>query len=74
MEFVKKNTDRQIKIPIPGPYMLTRSSWFEGLSDQVYGSVDELAQDVVKILREEILALKERGADFIQLDNPSLAK
>ena len=74
LEFVKKNTDRQIKIPIPGPYMLTRSSWFEGLSDQVYGSVDELAQDVVKILREEILALKERGADFIQLDEPILSQ
>ena len=74
LEFVKKNTDRQIKIPIPGPYMLTRSSWFEGLSDQVYGSVDELAQDVVQILREEIIALKDRGADFIQLDEPILSQ
>ena len=35
LAFMKKHTDRQIKIPIPGPYMLTRSSWFEGLSDQV---------------------------------------
>ena len=74
LEFVKKNTDRQIKIPIPGPYMLTRSSWFEGLSDQVYGSVDELAQDVVQILREEIIALKEQGCDFIQLDEPILSQ
>ena len=74
LEFVKKNTDRQIKIPIPGPYMLTRSSWFEGLSDQVYGSVDELAQDVVQILREEIIALRDRGADFIQLDEPILSQ
>ena len=74
LEFVKKNTDRQIKIPIPGPYMLTRSSWFEGLSDQVYGSVDELAQDVVQILRQEIIALKERGCDFIQLDEPILSQ
>ena len=74
LEFVKKNTDRQIKIPIPGPYMLTRSSWFEGLSDQVYGSVDELAQDVVQILRQEIIALKERGCDFVQLDEPILSQ
>ena len=74
LEFVKKNTDRQIKIPIPGPYMLTRSSWFEGLSDQVYGSVDELAEDVVQILRQEIIALKEQGCDFIQLDEPILSQ
>ena len=54
--------------------MLTRSSWFEGLSDQVYGSVDELAQDVVQILRQEIISLKEQGCDFIQLDEPILSQ
>ena len=59
MSFMKKHTDRQIKIPIPGPYMLTRSSWFEGLSDKVYDSPEELAKDVVAILRLEVLDLKE---------------
>ena len=74
LAFMKGHTDRQTKIPLPGPYMLTRSSWFEGLSDQVYGSPEELAEDVVHILREEILALKEHGADFIQLDEPILSQ
>src|SRR5712692_11541118 len=31
--FLKEHTTRQTKVPIPGPYLLTRSSWFEGLSD-----------------------------------------
>ena len=54
--------------------MLTRSSWFEGLSDKVYASPEELAEDVVRILREEILALKDQGADFVQLDEPILSQ
>lgn len=74
MDFLKKHTKRQIKIPLPGPYMLTRSSWFEGLSDKVYPSPEELARDVVAILRKEVLALKEHGADFIQFDEPILSQ
>ncbi len=74
LAFMKKHTDRQTKIPIPGPYMLTRSSWFEGLSDKVYDSPEELAKDVVAILREEVLALKAQGCDFIQFDEPILSQ
>ena len=74
MDFLKKHTKRQIKIPLPGPYMLTRSSWFEGLSDKVYASPEDLSRDVVAILRKEVLALKERGADFIQFDEPILSQ
>ncbi len=74
LAFMKKHTDRQIKITLPGPYMLTRSSWFEGLSDKVYGSPDELAKDVVIILREELIALRDQGADFVQFDEPILSQ
>ncbi len=28
LEFLKEHTTRRTKIPLPGPYMLTRSSWF----------------------------------------------
>ena len=74
LAFMRQHTDRQTKIPIPGPYMLTRSSWFEGLSDKVYDSPEELGKDVVSILREEVLALKEQGCDFIQFDEPILSQ
>ena len=74
LDFLKEHTTRQTKIPIPGPYLLTRSSWFEGLSDKAYPTREELATDVVRILRKEILALKARGVDFIQLDEPSLSQ
>lgn len=72
--FLREHTDRQIKIPLPGPYMLTRSSWFEGLSDAVYPDPEDLAADVVAILREEIIALRDQGCDFVQLDEPILSQ
>ncbi|MGH9774433.1 MAG: vitamin-B12 independent methionine synthase [Candidatus Acidiferrales bacterium] len=73
-DFLKKHTNHQIKIPLPGPYMLTRSSWFEGLSDKIYPRPEDLAASVVKILRSEVLALKSRGVDFIQFDEPILSQ
>ena len=74
LAFLREHTDRQIKIPLPGPYMLTRSGWFEGLSDAVYPTPEDLAADVVAILREEIVALRDMGCDFVQLDEPILSQ
>lgn len=74
LDYLKQHTTRQTKITLPGPYLLTRSSWFEGLSDEAYATQDELATDVVKILRQEVAALTELGVDFIQFDEPSLSQ
>jgi 5-methyltetrahydropteroyltriglutamate--homocysteine methyltransferase len=73
-DFLKQHTMRQTKVPLPGPYLLTRSSWFEGLSEKAYPRREDLASDVVKVLRKEAIALKERGVDFIQFDEPSLSQ
>ena len=74
LDYLKQHTSRQTKITLPCPYLLTRSSWFEGLSDKAYPTQEELAKDVVKILRQEVGALKQRGVDFIQFDEPSLSQ
>lgn len=74
LEFVKEHTDRKVKVPLPGPYMLTRSSYFEGLSEEAYPTPEDLAKDVVRILRDEITDLIKGGADFIQLDEPTLSQ
>jgi 5-methyltetrahydropteroyltriglutamate--homocysteine methyltransferase len=73
-QFLLAHTHRQTKMPIPGPYLLTRSSWFEGLSDKTYPSREDLAKDIVRILRREVIALKKMGIDFIQLDEPSISQ
>ena len=74
LAFMKEHTDRAVMVPIPGPYMLTRSAWFEGLSDRAYPTPDDLAKDVVALLREEIIALRDAGCDFVQLDEPTLSQ
>ncbi len=74
LAFVKEHTDRAVMVPIPGPYMLTRSAWFEGLSDKAYPTPDDLARDVVALLREEVIALRDAGCDFVQLDEPTLSQ
>jgi 5-methyltetrahydropteroyltriglutamate--homocysteine methyltransferase len=74
LDFLQQHTTRQTKIPLPGPYLLTRSSWFEGLSEKAYPTPEELSEDIVQILRQEIVTLRDRGADFIQFDEPSLSQ
>jgi len=74
LDFLMQHTTRQTKIPLPGPYLLTRSSWFEGLSDKAYPTAEELSEDIVQLLRQEVIALRDRGVDFIQFDEPSLSQ
>jgi 5-methyltetrahydropteroyltriglutamate--homocysteine methyltransferase len=72
--FLRKHTDRPIKIPLPGPYLLTRAMWVEGLSSDTYPSKEHLADDVVAVLRDELQALAAEGADFVQFDEPVLTE
>ena len=74
LEFLRRHTARPIKVPLPGPYLLTRTMWVQGLSDRVYPTARDLAADIVGILREEITRLKDAGASFIQLDEPALTE
>ncbi len=73
-EFLRKHTHKPTKVPLPGPYMLTRSMWVQGVSDKVYPSQDALAQDIVRVLREEVQDLKAAGCQYIQFDEPVLTE
>jgi 5-methyltetrahydropteroyltriglutamate--homocysteine methyltransferase len=72
--FLKKQTDKAIKMTLPGPYLLTRSTWVKNLSADIYPDKESLGSDVVRILREELSALIEAGCDFIQFDEPVLSE
>ncbi len=71
-EFLRKHTDKPIKIPLPGPYLLARSMWVKGISDKVYPTQEDLAVDLVEILRDELIALRDAGCEFVQFDEPVL--
>jgi 5-methyltetrahydropteroyltriglutamate--homocysteine methyltransferase len=72
--FLKEHTDHPVKVPLPGPYILTRAMWVPEITGKIYADKEALAEDVVRILREEAFALKEAGADFIQFDEPVLTE
>jgi 5-methyltetrahydropteroyltriglutamate--homocysteine methyltransferase len=72
--FLRKHTRRRIKIPLPGPYMLTRASWIDPVSRNAYWDREELAKEYVRLLRDEIIQLRDNGASFIQLDEPTLTE
>ncbi|MCY0888058.1 MAG: cobalamin-independent methionine synthase II family protein [Alicyclobacillaceae bacterium] len=72
--FLQKHTEKAVKVALPGPYLLTRSMWVEGLSQSTYPTKEELATDVVRVLREELEELIQAGVDFVQLDEPVLTE
>lgn len=73
-KFLKEQTSAQIKVAIPGPYLLTRAMWVDGLSKHAYPTKEDLAVDIVSVLREEIEDLINAGVDFIQIDEPVLSE
>ena len=48
---------KPVKVSLPGPYLLTRTMWMECVSDRAYDNREQLATDIVRILREEIAYL-----------------
>ncbi|MEZ6015425.1 MAG: cobalamin-independent methionine synthase II family protein [Planctomycetota bacterium] len=72
--FLREHTDKPIKVTLPGPYILVRSAWVEALSRRAFASRDELCDDVVALLRAELQALAEAGADVVQFDEPVLTE
>jgi 5-methyltetrahydropteroyltriglutamate--homocysteine methyltransferase len=74
MAYVRGLTDRPVKVALPGPYLLTRTMWMECISDRAYESREALAEDVVRVLREELAALLAQGAALVQFDEPVLSE
>jgi 5-methyltetrahydropteroyltriglutamate--homocysteine methyltransferase len=73
-QFLRRHTDLPIKIPLPGPYLLTRAMWVKEVTSPVYPSKEDLAEDVVQVLQTEAQELRKAGARFIQFDEPVLTE
>jgi 5-methyltetrahydropteroyltriglutamate--homocysteine methyltransferase len=67
VEFLRRNTDRTIKITLPGPFTMSRQA-----ANEFYDDDEELALDFAAALNEEAHDLKQAGADIVQLDEPWL--
>ena len=74
VRFLKQHTDKPVKVPLPGPYLLTRGMFVREVTQPHYETKEALGDAVVEILRGEILELLDQGADFIQFDEPVLTE
>ena len=67
VEFLRRNTDRRIKITVPGPFTVTQQAQNDYYSDE-----KALALDIAAAINEEIKSLQAAGADVVQIDEPYL--
>jgi 5-methyltetrahydropteroyltriglutamate--homocysteine methyltransferase len=67
MEFLRRNTDRQAKITLPGPFTMSQQAVNEHYRDS-----DEMVMDYAAAVNGEARDLEKAGADIIQLDEPWL--
>jgi 5-methyltetrahydropteroyltriglutamate--homocysteine methyltransferase len=67
MAFLRRNTERQVKITLPGPFTMARQA-----QNDFYRDFDEMVMDFAVALNEEAHELQGAGADVIQLDDPWL--
>src|SRR5688572_8343057 len=63
--FLKRNTDRRVKITVPGP-----STMAEQAQNDFYPSVEAAAMDYAVAVNAEIRDLFAAGADIVQIDEP----
>src|SRR5207302_2170846 len=67
VQFLRANTDRGIKITLPGPFTMAQQA-----QDDYYHDEEALALAYADAVNAEARDLKAAGADVIQLDEPYL--
>jgi len=67
VQFLRANTDRMIKITLPGPFTMAQQA-----QDDYYQDEEALALAYADAVNAEARDLKAAGADVIQLDEPWL--
>ena len=64
--FLRANTDREIKITLPGPFTMTQQA-----QDDYYGGDQRaMALDYARAVNEEVKDMFAAGADVVQIDEP----
>ena len=67
LRFLKRHTDRQVKITLPGPFTMAKQTY-----DEYYKDEEALALAFAEVLNAEARELETAGADVIQFDDPWL--
>jgi 5-methyltetrahydropteroyltriglutamate--homocysteine methyltransferase len=67
VEFLREQTDRIVKITLPGPFTMAQQA-----VNEHYGDEESLALAYAEAVNEEVHDLFGAGADIVQLDEPWL--
>ena len=67
LAFLRRMTDRPVKVTLPGPFTLSQQA-----KDEWYQDPEAVAMDFAAAVNEEARELQAAGADVIQLDEPWL--
>jgi 5-methyltetrahydropteroyltriglutamate--homocysteine methyltransferase len=67
VQFLRRNTNRPIKITVPGPFTMTQQA-----QNDFYPDLASAAMDYAVAVNEELRDLRNAGADVVQLDEPYL--
>src|SRR6266849_5587853 len=65
VRFLRANTDRVIKITVPGPFTMSQQA-----QNDYYADEEEMALDYAAAVNAEIKDLFAAGADIVQIDEP----
>lgn len=63
---------KPFKVTLPAPYLVMWESWHSKLSRGAYPIPEDFGYAYAKVLRKEVLRLKDAGVSFIQIDEPML--
>jgi 5-methyltetrahydropteroyltriglutamate--homocysteine methyltransferase len=69
--FLKQHAPGPFKVCTPAAMQHAIMRYRPGVTDKFYPTVHDMLQDVATIMREEVQALIDEGASYIQLDAPS---
>jgi 5-methyltetrahydropteroyltriglutamate--homocysteine methyltransferase len=69
--FLKQHAPGPFKVCTPAAMQHAVSRYRPGVTDKVYPTIYDMLQDVAAIMRDEVQALIDEGASYVQLDAPS---
>lgn len=70
--FLKQHTTRRVKVALPSPYLLGQRMWNAEESTNAYKTRRDFVDELVPVLRDELIALRDEGVAVAQFDDPEL--
>jgi 5-methyltetrahydropteroyltriglutamate--homocysteine methyltransferase len=67
LEFLRAQTDRPVKVTVPGPFTMSRQA-----QNDHYPDLESVAMDYAAAVNAEVKDLFAAGADVVQIDEPYL--